>query len=267
MSQPPVGQRNLRPSAPQRPGRKRLRKRSVVLLAIGVVILIAIIAGASGAKSGKAGNQKLSAASSAAALAASRADAKKSAIAKAEHACGERPPASRDIYVRIIKPGSSTEAQRLGGQWRWDRLTGKCLTAVHFMTATAPRRAGHCTQVGYVTDNPGYDPNATPASALPHIAAQVGPACAAVAAPPAPAPTPTPTPSAQPTPAAPAPPPAPATPAAPTTPAGCSPVSDEGTCYEPGEYCRDDDHGVTGVAGDGQAIICEDNDGWRWEPV
>jgi hypothetical protein len=23
---------------------------------------------------------------------------------------------------------------------------------------------------------------------------------------------------------------------------------------------------VTGVAGDGETITCEDNDGWRWEP-
>jgi hypothetical protein len=49
-------------------------------------------------------------------------------------------------------------------------------------------------------------------------------------------------------------------------PAGCHPISDEGTCYEPGEYCRDADHGTSGVAGDGKAITCEDNDGWRWEP-
>ncbi|MGH3172201.1 MAG: hypothetical protein ACRDN0_40890 [Trebonia sp.] len=77
----------------------------------------------------------------------------------------------------------------------------------------------------------------------------------------------------------PAPPPAPTTPPpAPTTPAAapsasataaasCYPLSDEGTCYEPGEYCRDSDHGVSGVAGDGEAITCEDNDGWRWEPA
>lgn len=50
-------------------------------------------------------------------------------------------------------------------------------------------------------------------------------------------------------------------------PAGCYPLSDEGTCYEPGEYCRDSDEGMTGVAGDGESIICEDNDGLRWEPV
>jgi hypothetical protein len=51
------------------------------------------------------------------------------------------------------------------------------------------------------------------------------------------------------------------------TAASCSPLSNEGTCYEPGEFCRDDDHGVSGVAGDGETIICEDNDGWRWEPA
>jgi hypothetical protein len=78
-------------------------------------------------------------------------------------------------------------------------------------------------------------------------------------------------PPAAPTPAPPSPiaPPSPApaatTPAA--SPAGCYPLSDEGTCYEPGEYCRDADQGMRGVAGDGKSIICEDNDGLRWEPA
>jgi hypothetical protein len=62
-----------------------------------------------------------------------------------------------------------------------------------------------------------------------------------------------------------------AAPAPPTTaaaaPAACTPLTDGGKCYEPGEFCRDDDHGATGVAGDGKKIECEDNDGWRWEPV
>jgi hypothetical protein len=47
----------------------------------------------------------------------------------------------------------------------------------------------------------------------------------------------------------------------------CHPLTDGGTCYEPGEFCRTSDHGVTGVAGDGKTIVCENNDGWRWEPV
>jgi hypothetical protein len=67
--------------------------------------------------------------------------------------------------------------------------------------------------------------------------------------------------------APPPPPPTTAPAAAPSTPSGCYPLTDGGNCYEPGEYCRDDDHGVSGVAGDGEAVTCEDNDGWRWEPA
>lgn len=63
------------------------------------------------------------------------------------------------------------------------------------------------------------------------------------------APTPTPTQSSTPAPAQ-----------------SCYPLSDEDTCYEPGEYCRDSDQGTSGLAGDGESITCEDNDGWRWEP-
>jgi hypothetical protein len=58
-----------------------------------------------------------------------------------------------------------------------------------------------------------------------------------------------------------------AAPSPPATAASCYPLSDEGTCYEPGEFCRDSDHGASGVAGDGERITCEDNDGWRWEPA
>lgn len=50
------------------------------------------------------------------------------------------------------------------------------------------------------------------------------------------------------------------------TPTGCSPKTSSGNCYEPGEYCSTADHGMTGVAGNGEPITCEDNDGWRWEP-
>jgi uncharacterized iron-regulated membrane protein len=55
-------------------------------------------------------------------------------------------------------------------------------------------------------------------------------------------------------------------PPASTAPAGCHPLTNGGNCYEPGEYCRDADHGASGIAGDGEAIICEDSNGWRWEP-
>ncbi|SRR6266567_3909944 len=66
---------------------------------------------------------------------------------------------------------------------------------------------------------------------------------------------------------APQPPPTTAPTAAPSTPSGCYPLTNGGNCYEPGEYCRKSDHGASGVAGDGERIVCEDNNGWRWEPA
>ena len=85
-------------------------------------------------------------------------------------------------------------------------------------------------------------------------------ALAAAVHPPPPPPSPHPAPP--PTTAAPPPPPPPS-----PAPASCHPLTNGGKCYEPGEFCRDSDHGVTGLAGDGETIRCEDNDGWRWEPV
>jgi hypothetical protein len=93
--------------------------------------------------------------------------------------------------------------------------------------------------------------------------ARLRPRQAPVAAAAAQAPPSTPPPSARP-----APPPPPTTsPPAPQPQASCYPLSDEGTCYEPGEYCRDSDQGMAGIAGDGRTIVCEDNDGLRWEPT
>jgi hypothetical protein len=76
-------------------------------------------------------------------------------------------------------------------------------------------------------------------------------------------PAPTTTTTAPPPPPTTAPPPPPTT----TAPASCYPLTDGGNCYEPGEFCRESDHGATGKAGDGETITCQDNDGWRWEPT
>jgi hypothetical protein len=85
-------------------------------------------------------------------------------------------------------------------------------------------------------------------------------------APPTPAPpTSAPTPIAPPSP--PSNPPATAPAPAPAVAGTCHPLSNSGTCYRAGEYCRNSDHGVTGVAANGEAIVCTDNNGWRWEPV
>ena len=100
---------------------------------------------------------------------------KRKKIQTAADACDNRPDASGDIYVRMIQPGTSPQAQELGGEWRWDYTTNKCLTSVQLVIATAPHTPGTCTQVGYVADNPGYNVNA--ASALRNMVAQTGPAC------------------------------------------------------------------------------------------
>jgi hypothetical protein len=118
--------------------------------------------------------------------------------------------------------------------------------------ACAPTQA---SSDGYCPDDPASKPSGQPADS------QTSSAASTTVAAPAPAPKPSPSitaPAAAPSTRAPT--------AAPSTSSGCYPLSDEGTCYEPGEYCRDSDHGASGVAGDGERITCEDNDGWRWEP-
>jgi hypothetical protein len=47
----------------------------------------------------------------------------------------------------------------------------------------------------------------------------------------------------------------------------CYPKTDGGNCYKAGELCRSSDHGASGLAGNGESIKCENNDGWRWEPA
>jgi hypothetical protein len=46
----------------------------------------------------------------------------------------------------------------------------------------------------------------------------------------------------------------------------CHPLTSGGKCYEPGEFCPVKDYDATGLAGDGKAVVCWNNDGWRWEP-
>ena len=106
--------------------------------------------------------------------------ARKTPAAKTEREatrCDDRKNASGDIYVRMKTRGTATVAQELGGEWRWDYSTGKCLTSVQLMIATAPQVPGSCTWVGYVADNRGYHVNATPARPLRNVAASSGSAC------------------------------------------------------------------------------------------
>ena len=128
-------------------------------------------------------------------------------------------------------------------------------------TGATCSRAVHVKPSGYAHASTSGSNDRGPATSAP--AAVAAPPRAPSAAGPrrrrAPAAPPTVQAPAQPAPVSKPPPPPPAKP-------GCYPLSNEGTCYEPGEYCRKADHGTSGVAGDGEAITCEDNDGWRWEP-
>lgn len=138
-------------------------------LVVGAVFVIAL--SLSGCVSGG------SASSVASPSAAPTSSATSKAFEKKVNACDNKPWASGDIYVRMISPGVSAQAQELGGEWRWDYANNKCLNSVDLEIATAPKSPGNCTQVGYVDDNPGYDPNATPAKPMKNVVAQVGPAC------------------------------------------------------------------------------------------
>jgi len=134
-------------------------------------------------------------------------------------------------------------------------VTGVCGAAVANNASTQARVS---TASVASTRRPAAGPSEPAGPSTPTPIAS--PAARATAAPMA-TPTPPPAPTVAPPLAA-----APPT-AAPATPAGCYPLSNSGTCYEPGEFCRASDHGRTGRAGDGEAIICEYNNGWRWEPA
>lgn len=54
----------------------------------------------------------------------------------------------------------------------------------------------------------------------------------------------------------------------PPPPASCYPLTSTGRCYEPGEYCPTADAGMTGLAGDGETIVCILESGrYHWHPT
>ena len=172
----PYGQQAVPPS-----GSQSWLRRHKVLAVLGGILGLWVLAGIATAALSGGGHPAAPAATQ---LATTKATARpkvshapKARTRSAQDACEARPLASGDIYVRMITPGEAPIAQELGGEWGWDYTTDKCLTSVQFIIATAPQTSGNCTQVGYVADNPGYDPNATPAAPLAELAAESGPAC------------------------------------------------------------------------------------------
>lgn len=99
-----------------------------------------------------------------------------SASQAAVTACQDR-KAGGELYVRVTEPGIAAQAQQVGGAWQWDYTTGACLDAVDWITTTAGTASGECTTVGYVADNPGYNPDATDPAPIRHLAGEAGPGC------------------------------------------------------------------------------------------
>lgn len=150
-----------------------MRTLSVIPAALAAAVSLA--ACSSGAASTATAATAVHSARPAASSAAAKAAAKKRQ--HAIDACYKRRPASGDIYVRTAAPGTAATAQQLGGGWTWDYTAGQCLSSVALTIETAATGPGDCTTVGFVSDNPGYDANATPARRLESITAQAGPGC------------------------------------------------------------------------------------------
>ncbi len=93
---------------------------------------------------------------------------------KAAVACQSRPPAGEEIFVRFITTDGPPTATRLGGGWVWDFGDKKCITPTVSAIKGNPPLPGFCTQVAYVSANPGYDPNEVPAPRLHKVIAAGG---------------------------------------------------------------------------------------------
>lgn len=62
----------------------------------------------------------------------------------------------------------------LGAGWVWDFGNKRCITNVEFALGSNPPLAGFCTQVAYVRDNPGWNPDQAPSPRLRKIIAEAG---------------------------------------------------------------------------------------------
>jgi hypothetical protein len=87
---------------------------------------------------------------------------------KATKDCGP----GRDIYVWMRVPGVPDGAQELGDY-------SNCGQKPTFDTVrdTSPTVEGTCTEAAWVSDNPGYNPDAEPAERLKNVQVSIGPAC------------------------------------------------------------------------------------------
>jgi len=174
------------------------------------------------------------------------------------------------------------------GKWRWNGQQWVPAAPHRTKASGWPRRHWKLLSVvagvllfGACTVAVASQPSQPTAAHIPPVVASEQPgeqptaiATSQASLPSSPSATPTEVPTADPTaaPAAPViapPPPTHAPPPPPPAPAGCHPTSPAGNCYQAGQFCSNAQHGTSGVAGNGQAILCRvASDGrWRWEPA
>jgi len=79
---------------------------------------------------------------------------------------------SRDLIVWYVVPTLPDSAQELGN---YNLAT--CETTLQELQDTSPTGPGYCTEAAWVSDNPGYDADATPAKEPKDVVLSVGPAC------------------------------------------------------------------------------------------
>ena len=81
---------------------------------------------------------------------------------------------TEDLIERDIVPGQQPTAFTLGNV---GFMTGQCKTTVDTLAGTVADKPGFCSQLARAADNPGYNIDAVPATALRKVIAQAGPSC------------------------------------------------------------------------------------------
>lgn len=128
---------HYRPAQRRKPWPIRHKIWTAILSVIALIVILGIAGAVTGSAktTGSAAAQtpdgsSLPQATRSAAAGPTHAQTVKKASAAAENACYKRPWAPGDIYVRMIVPGLSPQAQELGGEWDWNHVLNKCGTSV-----------------------------------------------------------------------------------------------------------------------------------------
>lgn len=133
-----------------------------------VVLAVAIALGAAGCSSGTSKPAAAPPTSVASTATPPAAQTISNSPAPAE-TCATPLPDRGDVIEWQREPGVPDSANELGGtdpehcNWTFDTLK-----------TSSPTGSGYCTEAAWASDNPGYDPNATPAPRLKKVQVVIG---------------------------------------------------------------------------------------------